>query len=724
MNKVFLALLSAFAFSITFAQSETVLPSVAVLPSEDVGSSLGNNEIEALTDKMREAALKILPPELFVLMTQDQVMRRLGGAENYIKECSESSCIVDLGKKAQVDYVTQASTGKLGNKIRLKVELYNVGTGGLIGMFNDEAEDIGGLLSIIENRASEVFSRLLGQSGQSVAIEGNFGILAIEPVYSDGIGENENWNLTINGITSLFGENQLPPNRYAVKLSHRCYEDISLNEVVAKDERKVIDMASHIKLKRGGLILNAEQDGVPVNEPVYVNGERAGQTPFSTSVPVCAEIRVGKKMEKVNVELKNNENVAHTVKSSKTMRVGIDIRNQKWSGNVLAVLSRYNRYDVSNRNLYEGNDLDFDFAKEYDYAILGVNYNEQWVPCQSQSGSCEGYYLQTMTIVLTEGAKTLSRYQASCQRSRSMQSCDPSLSVLEQFLGTATVEASVTSIEKGDIIINRGSKSDIRKNHEFVVLDDDKEVIGKIRVKKVREETSVAEKIRGKVYVNSHIKETKSFNPSSAYLSFSPVSVDSRGSGDLKYKRTGLTWLIGFEQINNNSGFGAGAFVGGGALGDDIGEFIAGADLKVLLWLLEERIALPISVGLAYRRQWGEIENSLVAEFIDEPKFQTESVDYLNSKRGMYRNNFDIMPVADLQIFMGNNVSIYAGYMYRLSFSGGWFITYKIPGKSYSDGKSGSDYDVPDEYNTLKKPKEHFFGVPGAVRAGLKLHFN
>jgi len=723
MPVIRIALLLTFAFSTAFAQ--TALPSVAVLPSDDTGASLGNDEIEALTDKMREVALKILPSELFILMTQDQVMRRLGGAEDYIKACSESTCIVDLGKKAQVDYVSRASVGKLGNKIRLKAELYNVSTSGLIGMFTDEAEDIRGLLSIIENRAPEVFDRLLGQSGQSVALEGNFGILAIEPVYSDDIGRNENWNLTINGITSLFGENQLPPNRYNVKLSHRCYEDINLNEVVSKDELKVIDMASLIKLKRGGLILNAEQDGISVNEPVYVNGERAGQTPFSTSVPICAEIKVGKKMERVNVELKYNENVSHTIRSSKTMRVGVDIRNQKWSASVLAVLSRYNRYDVSSSGLYEGDDLDLDFAKQYDYAILGTNYNEQWVPCQSQSGSCEGHYLQTMNIVLTEGGKTSKRYIAQCQRARSSNFCEPSLSVLAQFLGTAVVEASVTSIERGDIIINRGSNSDIRKNHEFVVLNDDKEVIGKIRVKKVSEETSVAEKIRGKVYVNSHIKETRSFNPSSAYLSFSPGYIDSRGyKENLKFKRTKLTVLLGGEAIDNNSGFGAGIFIGGGGLGDDIGEFVVGADFKKLFWLLDERIAFPISVGFAYKRQWTSIENRDVAEFIDEPKFQTESVDYLNSERGMYRNNFDIMPAADLQIFIGNNFSIYAGYMYRLSFSGDWGITYKIPGKTYGENKSSDDFDVPDEYNTLRDSKEYIFGVPGAARAGLKFHFN
>jgi len=90
----------------------------------------------------------------------------------------------------------------------------------------------------------------------------------------------------------------------------------------------------------------------------------------------------------------------------------------------------------------------------------------------------------------------------------------------------------------------------------------------------------------------------------------------------------------------------------------------------------------------------------------------------------MYRNNFDIMSAADLQIFIGGNFSIYAGYMHRLSFSSDWYITYKIPGESYGENAKGEDFNVPEEYNTLRKPKEYIFGVPGAMRAGFKFHFN
>ena len=133
--------------------------SVAVLPSD--GTVLNNDELEALTDKMREAALKVLPTNTFVLLKQDVVVKRLGGAENYIKKCKESSCIVDLGKQAQVDYVAQASVGKLGDKIRLKVELYNVRTEGLVGMLSDEeSENVKDLLAIVEKRVPEVFNKI------------------------------------------------------------------------------------------------------------------------------------------------------------------------------------------------------------------------------------------------------------------------------------------------------------------------------------------------------------------------------------------------------------------------------------------------------------------------------------------------------------------------------------------------------------------------------------
>jgi len=390
MKPLFLSLFLAIA---AYGQQT----SVAVLPSD--GTVLNSDELEALTDEMRETALKVLPTNTFVLLKQDVVVKRLGGAENFIKECKESTCIVDLGKKAQVDYVAQASVSKLGNIIRLKVELYNVRTEGLVGMFIDEAGNIRDLLAIVKKRAPEVFSKIFGASGSSrtpsiaggisgvqktaayeadgeklhlvnlntepssaalsfdgvpscpktpckvelrdgsvriiaaleqyettdttvsikqnnqniaITLKPNFGILDIKPAYSDGIGKDRQWSLSINDKSYSLGEVRLLPNKYAVRLNHECYENIGFDVGINKGKREVFDMASNITLKKGGLALSAERNGEPVSEPVFVNGKQVGETPFNGSVPLCAKVEVGGGKEVVDVKLKHNEKIKHT----------------------------------------------------------------------------------------------------------------------------------------------------------------------------------------------------------------------------------------------------------------------------------------------------------------------------------------------------------------------------------------------------------------------------
>jgi len=152
------------------------------------------------------------------------------------------------------------------------------------------------------------------QNNQSIRIrmKANFGVLEIKPAYSDGIGKDEEWSLTINSKTAFSLENRLSPNKYNVELSHRCYEAISFDVGINRDKREVFDMANHVRLKKGGLVLNAEKNGEPVSEPVFVNGNWVGETPFSDAVPLCAKVEVGGGREMVNVKLKHNEKIEHT----------------------------------------------------------------------------------------------------------------------------------------------------------------------------------------------------------------------------------------------------------------------------------------------------------------------------------------------------------------------------------------------------------------------------
>jgi len=159
---------------------------------------------------------------------------------------------------------------------------------------------------------------LIKQNNQSINIKlkPNFGVLEIKPAYLDGIGKNEQWNLAINGKVAFSLENNLSPNKYKVELSHRCYENISFDAGINKGKREVFDMSAHIKLKKGGLVLKAERGGESISEPVFVNGKQLGETPFTGTVPLCSEIELGKSRERVDIVLKYNEKVTHTVNFS------------------------------------------------------------------------------------------------------------------------------------------------------------------------------------------------------------------------------------------------------------------------------------------------------------------------------------------------------------------------------------------------------------------------
>jgi len=142
----------------------------------------------------------------------------------------------------------------------------------------------------------------------NIKLKPNFGLLRIKPAYSENIGVNKGWSLTIDGNAYTSYENALSPGNYTVKLSHECYEDMSFKATIAKAKRETFDMTQHLKLKTGSLVLNAEKIyGGPVIEPVFVNGKQVGETPFNGPVPVCAEITIGNDRNKVDVTLAHNQ---------------------------------------------------------------------------------------------------------------------------------------------------------------------------------------------------------------------------------------------------------------------------------------------------------------------------------------------------------------------------------------------------------------------------------
>ena len=158
MKNIFLFIISIAIIGVQpiFAAKQ----SVAVLPSDGEGV-LNASQLKFFTDKAQEIAVKTLPQSDFDVVQQSVVIRRLGGFDNYVRECKESSCIVELGRKAMVDYVAQCSFTKLsGSDFTVTFELYDVSTEGLIDKFVDKAKNTDGLLAIMQKKIPDGFMKI------------------------------------------------------------------------------------------------------------------------------------------------------------------------------------------------------------------------------------------------------------------------------------------------------------------------------------------------------------------------------------------------------------------------------------------------------------------------------------------------------------------------------------------------------------------------------------
>jgi len=396
-----------------------------------------------------------------------------------MKTCKEASCLAELGRKVNADYVAQARIGRFGENLTIKTELYDSRKGNLMGSFTGSSKDIYGLLALIDEKAADaLFKKMPGVSGGSnapfvaggisgvestggsyevnyeksylvnistdpagaalsfngvpiasctktpckaelsegsirivaaleqyemadtivsvrqnnqsvtITLKSNFGILDIKPAYSDGIGASKGWSLIINGKGQSSYENRLSPGNYEVKLGHECYEDISFKVGINKGSREVFDMFAHIKLKNGGLILKAELNGEPLSEPVYVNGKQLGETPFSGTVPLCAEIELGKNRERVDVVLKYNEKVTHTVKnygykSSSSAMPAVAIAVPA----VPAVSAAFSFKDTRDNKTYKITKIG-----KQTWMAENLNYNASGSKCYSnQESNCQKY---------------------------------------------------------------------------------------------------------------------------------------------------------------------------------------------------------------------------------------------------------------------------------------------------------------------------------------------
>jgi len=156
MNKLLFTLL--FLALAAYGQTQE---RIAIINTMDDYDSISVAELTYLTDRLRETAVNVLPAERFGVMTTESIVAFLGSFENTVRVCKESSCLAELGRQVSADYIAQGRIGRFNDNLTIKVELYSVISGNLMGSFTGESKDIAGLRDIINENAADLFKRML-----------------------------------------------------------------------------------------------------------------------------------------------------------------------------------------------------------------------------------------------------------------------------------------------------------------------------------------------------------------------------------------------------------------------------------------------------------------------------------------------------------------------------------------------------------------------------------
>lgn len=132
---------------------------VAVLETVSIDGAINVSECRFLTDELRTQAAAALPAYMdYTIMTRENINVMLPPGKS-VADC-EGSCIAETGRNIAADYVAQARVGKFGDKLTLTVELYETGSGKLIGSFTAMQSNAVDLWNSIKKDSKSLFARV------------------------------------------------------------------------------------------------------------------------------------------------------------------------------------------------------------------------------------------------------------------------------------------------------------------------------------------------------------------------------------------------------------------------------------------------------------------------------------------------------------------------------------------------------------------------------------
>lgn len=176
------------------------------------------------------------------------------------------------------------------------------------------------------------------RNGQKVpaTLAPNFGELLLVPVFEGSMGTLADAKVSVDGKEMHDKTLRLPVGEHKVQITHKCYEKVAFDVGIKIGSKIRFD--KKIQPILGGLELDARIAGTPKSLPVFINDKKVGDTPLLETVPICANVKIGKGKDDVPVKLVEKKTVKYTYKglgNLKDPRDGnsykiVEIGNQIW----------------------------------------------------------------------------------------------------------------------------------------------------------------------------------------------------------------------------------------------------------------------------------------------------------------------------------------------------------------------------------------------------------
>jgi len=143
----------------SFAAMNVAILEITV-PEDNEDIEISVEEIKFLTDELRSQAVSTLPQDKFTVLTREDIIGKYLKLSEAERERLASTSAVDIGKAIGVEYVAHGKINAFGDKLSLKVELYEIANGKLLGSFTGESDNATGFLGIIREKAPGMFDKI------------------------------------------------------------------------------------------------------------------------------------------------------------------------------------------------------------------------------------------------------------------------------------------------------------------------------------------------------------------------------------------------------------------------------------------------------------------------------------------------------------------------------------------------------------------------------------